>query len=156
MRLLQDVHKKDIRNGSDVFPFVVIVQTAKGIDEVWGREELNNFMSESKDVRFLIQPSELEQIKYHFNKGREKGHRAIGMNAGPILDAKQEIKITAEAGPGLYSFAYEATANGITPLYTTRFTIIDAAVVFGIAAFVTMIILIAAKKARKWLLPPAD
>src|SRR5215475_7391254 len=154
MWLLQDVHKREVRNETDFFFFAVIVQTANGTDVIWGREELNKFVTENKDVRFIVQPSELEQIQYHFNEGRiEKGQRAIGVSAGPILDSRQVIKITIEEGPGLYTVAYEAAANGITPLYTTRYTIIDGVAHSGIAALATVIMLVAARKARKWLKP---
>jgi hypothetical protein len=148
MRLLRDVHKKEIRNESDVYFFAVIVQSAKGINVLWGREELDKFVAENKDAKFLIQPGEVAQIQNYCNE-RE---RAIGVTVGPILDAKQEIKLTVEMGPGLYSFAYEAAANGVRPLYTNRYTIVDGVAHFGIAALATGIILFVLKKARQKLL----
>ncbi len=145
MQLLQDMHKKEIHNESDIYPYGVIVQSARGINVLWGRAELNQFLAENKDVRFLIQPSEMVQVQ-NYCLERE---RSIGLHAGPILNAKQEITLTIESGPGLYSFIYEATVSDARPLYTNRYTIVDGVLHFSIAGVVTMALLFAIKKARQ-------
>ena len=148
MRLLQDIHKKEIHNESDIYPYGFIVQSAQGIQVLWGREEFDQFLAENKDVRFLIQPGEMAQVQ-NYCLERE---RAIGLRAGPILNAKQEITLTIESGPGLYSFIYEATVSDIKPLCTNRYTIVDVALHFGIAGVITMALLFAMKKVRqRWL-----
>lgn len=142
MNLLRDIHKTEAGNESDIYPYGIIVQSAKGVDVVWRREELDQFLAENKDIRFLIQPNEVAQVKKYFNEGQGD----MGVSVGDILDAKQEITLTIESGPGLYSFSYEATENGIKPLYTNRYTIVDGIIHFGIAGLVTMIALFVIKK----------
>lgn len=142
MKLLQDINKQEVGNESDIYPYGVIVQSPKGVNVLWQREKLKEFLTENKDVKFLIQPNELAQVKNYFNEKT----RDMGVRVGDILNAKQEITLTVESGPGLYSFCHEATENGIKPLYTNRYTIVDGILHFGIAGFVTMITLFVLKK----------
>lgn len=138
--ILKDDHREPVTDEDGYQLFVVIAQTGKGPVSLWGRTELAEFLASNKDARFLIQPEEKEGVWKYFAYPAKKEEKPLGVFADKIIDGRQLVRVTIEEGPGLYSFAYEATANGIKPLERTRFTIYDVLKPFVLSVLTTLII----------------
>lgn len=129
--------------------FSCIVQTHEGARLLtFDREGLEEFTSKHRDASFLIQQSDVAEVKARFNEKLREGERPVSVTPDPIANGRQKIEITVAYSTADTTYGYEATEKTIEPKYTRIFHMGHGLQALGLSLVMWALVYLAYRKIR--------